>query len=89
MALSHRWHLRQLDIQNAFLNGFLDEQLYMRQPSGFTDPSKPGHYCQHVRSLYGLKQVHRAWHARLISVLGSLGFSPSVADTCLFSSAQI
>jgi hypothetical protein len=84
MALSHRWHLRQLDIQNAFLNGFLDEQVYMCQPPGFADSSKPNHYCQLVRSLYGLKQAPRAWHARLSSVLGSLGFSPSVADTSLF-----
>ena len=43
MALSNKWHLRQLDIQNAFLNGFLDEQVYMRQPPGFADPDKPGH----------------------------------------------
>jgi hypothetical protein len=84
MALSHRWHLRQLDIQNAFLNGFLDEEVYMRQPPGFVDPDKPDHYCKLVRSLYGLKQAPRAWHARLSSVLGALGFSPSVADTSLF-----
>ncbi|XP_071678597.1 uncharacterized protein [Lolium perenne] len=84
MALSHRWHLRQLDIQNAFLNGFPDEEVYMRQPPGFVDPDKPDHYCKLVRSLYGLKQAPRAWHARLSSVLGALGFSPSVADTLLF-----
>jgi histone deacetylase 1/2 len=84
MALSQRWHIRQLDIQNAFLNGFLDEEVYMRQPPGFVDSDKPGHYCKLVRSLYGLKQAPRAWHARLSSVLGSLGFSPSVADTSLF-----
>ncbi|KAK1612276.1 hypothetical protein QYE76_035949 [Lolium multiflorum] len=84
MALSRRWHLRQLDIQNVFLNGFLDEEVYMRQPPGFIDSEKPGHYCKLVRSLYGLKQAPRAWHARLSSVLGSLGFSPSVTDTSLF-----
>ena len=56
----------------------------MRQPPGFVDPSKPGHYCQLIKSLYGLKQAPRVWHARLSSVLGSLGFSPSVADTSLF-----
>jgi histone deacetylase 1/2 len=74
MALSCRWHIRQLDIQNAFLNSFLDEKVYMRQPPGFTDQSKPDHYCYLLRSLYGLKQAPRAWHARLSSVLGSLGF---------------
>jgi hypothetical protein len=50
MALSQRWHIRQLDIQNAFLNGFLDEEVYMRQPPGFVDSDKPGHYCKLVRS---------------------------------------
>jgi hypothetical protein len=84
LALSCGWHLRQLDIQNAFLNGFLDEQVYMRQPPGFADPAKPGHYCRLIRSLYGLKQAPRAWHARLSSVLGRLGFRPSTADTSLF-----
>ncbi|KAK1651315.1 hypothetical protein QYE76_069120 [Lolium multiflorum] len=44
MALSHKWHLCQLHIQNAFLNGFLDEEVYMRQPPGFVDPDNPDHY---------------------------------------------
>jgi hypothetical protein len=84
MALSHHWYLRQLDIQNAFLHGYLDEEVYMRQPPGFVDSARPDHYCRLVKSLYGLKQAPRAWHARLSSALGSLGFSPSVADTSLF-----
>lgn len=84
MALSHRWHLCQLDIQNAFLNGYLDEVVYMRQPPSFVEPDKPDHYCKLIRSLYRLKQAPRAWHARLSSVLRSLGFSPSVTDTSLF-----
>jgi hypothetical protein len=56
----------------------------MRQPPGFTNPDEPGHYCQLARSLYRLKQAPRAWHAHLSYVLGSLGFSSSVADTSLF-----
>jgi histone deacetylase 1/2 len=84
VALTRQWHIRWLDIQNAFLNGFLDEEVYMRQPLGFVDPTKPNHYCRLVRSLYGLKQAPRAWHARLSSILGSLGFSPSATDTLLF-----
>jgi hypothetical protein len=84
MALYHRWYLRHLDIHNSFLHGFLDEEVYMRQPPGFVDSAKPDHYCRLVKSLYGLKQDPRAWHAHLSSVLDSLGFSPSVADTSLF-----
>jgi histone deacetylase 1/2 len=84
MALSRQWHIQQLDIQNAFLNGFLDEQVCMRQPPSFADPTKPQHYCHLLRSLYDLKQAPRTWHAHLSSVLGTLGFSPFATDTSLF-----
>jgi histone deacetylase 1/2 len=84
MALTQGWHLRQLDIQNAFLHGVLEEEVYMRQPPGFEDASRPTHLCRLDKALYGLKQAPRAWHARLSSVLGSLGFTSSKADTSLF-----
>jgi histone deacetylase 1/2 len=84
LAVSRRWHLRQLDIQNAFLNGILDEEVYMRQPPGFEDPSRPDHLCRLVKAIYGLKQAPRAWHARLSAVLEKLGFKASAADTSLF-----
>jgi hypothetical protein len=84
MALTQGWHLRQLDIQNAFLHGILEEEVFMRQPPGFEDPSYPGFLCRLDKALYGLKQAPRAWHARLSSVLAALGFTPSTADTSLF-----
>jgi histone deacetylase 1/2 len=84
MALTQGWHLRQLDIQNAFLHGILEEEVFMRQPPGFEDPSYPGFLCRLDKALYGLKQAPRAWHARLSSVLAALGFTPSTADTYLF-----
>jgi histone deacetylase 1/2 len=84
MALTHGWCLRQLDIQNAFLHGILEEEVYMRQPPGFEDPSQPTHLCRLDKALYGLKQAPRAWHSRLCSVLGGLGFKSSTADTSLF-----
>jgi hypothetical protein len=55
MALSHGWHLRQLDIQNAFLHGVLEEEVFMRQPHGFEDPSYPRHLCRLDKALYRLK----------------------------------
>ncbi|KAK1573578.1 hypothetical protein QYE76_018538 [Lolium multiflorum] len=84
MALTQGWHLRQLEIQNAFLHGILQEEVFMRQPPGFEDPSYPGFLCRLDKALYGLKQAPRAWHARLSSVLAALGFTPSTADTSLF-----
>jgi histone deacetylase 1/2 len=71
LSLSRCWHLRQLDIQNAFLNGFLDEEVYMWQTPGFVDSDKHGHYCKLVRSLYGLKQGSScfAWSSQFCSWL--------------------
>jgi histone deacetylase 1/2 len=84
MALSQGWHLRQLDIQNAFLYGVLEEEVFMRQPPGFEDSTRSTHLCRLDKALYGLKQAPRAWHARLSSVLADLGFTASTADTSLF-----
>jgi hypothetical protein len=84
MALTRGWHLRQLDIQNAFLHGVLEEEVFMRQPPGFENSDCSGYLCRLDKALYGLKQAPRAWHARLSSVLVVLGFTPSTADTSLF-----
>jgi histone deacetylase 1/2 len=51
IAVSRGWHLRQLDIQNAFLNGVLEEEVFMRQPPGFEDPLRPLHLC-HLQKSY-------------------------------------
>ncbi|KAJ0610987.1 putative RNA-directed DNA polymerase [Helianthus annuus] len=84
LAVTQKWSLRQLDVQNAFLNGNLQETVYMQQPQGFVDPHYPDHVCLLRRSLYGLKQAPRAWFERLCSALGSLGFYGSKTDPSLF-----
>lgn len=84
LAVNRGWHLRQLDVQNAFLHGVLEEEVYMRQPPGFVDSTQPHHLCRLVKALYGLKQASRAWHARLGGALRDHGFVPSSADTSLF-----
>jgi hypothetical protein len=84
LTVTRGWNLHQLDIQNAFLHGVLEEEVYMRQPPGFVDPDRPQHLCRLVKALYGLKQAPRAWHARLGAGLHAHGFVPSTADTSLF-----
>jgi len=84
IAVSKGWSLRQLDVQNAFLHGILEE-VYMRQPPGYTDPSAPPSYvCKLDKALYGLKQAPRAWYSRLSTKLHELGFKASKADTSIF-----
>ncbi|GKB29827.1 ribonuclease H-like domain-containing protein [Tanacetum coccineum] len=56
LALAQNWHVHQLDVKNAFLNGDLIETVYMYQPPGFVDSRFPYHVCRLHRSLYGLKQ---------------------------------
>jgi hypothetical protein len=84
LALSRGWVIRQIDIQNAFLHGFLDEDVYMKQPPGFVDSARPTYICKLDKSLYGLKQAPRAWFSRLSSKLLQLGFKASKADVSLF-----
>jgi hypothetical protein len=84
LAVSQGWHLRQLDVQNAFLHDILEEEVYMEQPPSFEDKGKPGYVCKLDKTLYGLKQAPRAWYSRLCHKLEALGFTPSKGDTSLF-----
>lgn len=84
LAVTNKWPLRQLDIQTAFLHGDLEETVYMRQPPGFIDQTKPDHLCLLHKSLYGLKQAPRAWFIKLSTALHQLGFYGSKTDPSLF-----
>ncbi|KAL9265867.1 Retrovirus-related Pol polyprotein from transposon RE2-like protein [Drosera capensis] len=71
-----------MDVKNAFLNGDLSEEVYMRSPPGYDHP--PNKVCRLRKALYGLKQAPRAWYAKFHSTLGQLGFTTSSYDSALF-----
>ncbi|KAJ9534804.1 hypothetical protein QJQ45_017230 [Haematococcus lacustris] len=83
VAAAEDMELEHLDVKTAFLNGKLEEVIYMHQPAGYEDGS--GRVCRLHRALYGLRQAPRAWHARLKEELEQLGFTASAADSCLFT----
>lgn len=83
IALSHSWSIRQLDINNAFLNGHISEDVYMTQPEGFTNGDSTL-VCKLRKSLYGLRQAPRAWFDTLASTLFSFGFTRAKSDASLF-----
>ena len=84
LALSRGWHIRQLDVHNAFLHGDLVEDVYMEQPVGFVDPIQPIAVCKLSKALYGLKQCTQAWYTKLSTCLLTWGFKMSQADTSMF-----
>jgi hypothetical protein len=76
--------IHQMDVRTAFLNGPLQEVIYMRQPEGFVAPDQEQLVCQLKKALYGLKQAGRAWFQLIDSVLVKLDFRPLHADNCVY-----
>lgn len=84
LALSRGWLVKQIDVNNAFLNGDLQEEVYMTQLEGFEDPKAPTLVCKLHNALYGLKQAPRAWFEKLWTALTQFGFSSAKSDQSLF-----
>ena len=84
IAAANDLEIQQLDIKTAFLNGFLEEQVYVKQPPGFPLGS-PDLVCHLNKALYGLRQAPRAWFTRLKQELVGMGFTPSESDPALFT----
>jgi hypothetical protein len=73
-----------MDVKTAFLNGVVEEEVYVEQPDGFEVGSKDTHVCRLRSALYGLKQAPRAWYSRIDNYLRGMGFQQSEADPKLY-----
>ncbi|GKV01575.1 hypothetical protein SLEP1_g14122 [Rubroshorea leprosula] len=83
IAAAKRWKLFQMDVKNAFLNGDLTKEFYMKPPLRLEHPP-PNKVCQLKRALYGLKQAPRAWFVKFSTTISEFGFTSSPYDTALF-----
>ena len=78
--------LHQMDVVTAFLNGDIEEDIYMEQPEGCRDPSKPDYVCKLRKALYGLKQAPRRWNAKIDDFLTvKLKFRACPSDPCIYT----
>jgi hypothetical protein len=84
LAAKMKWKLHQMDVKTTFLNGVIEEEVYIEQPQGFEVEDRKTHVCKLKKALYGLKQALRAWYGRIDSFLTSLGFTKSKVDSNLY-----
>ncbi|GJR43797.1 retrovirus-related pol polyprotein from transposon TNT 1-94 [Tanacetum coccineum] len=77
--------LFQMDVKSAFLNGFINEEVYVAQPPGFIDFEKPNHVYKLKKALYGLKQAPKAWYDRLKAFLIKHEYKMGMVDNTLFT----
>jgi hypothetical protein len=76
--------VHQMDVKTAFLNGELEEEIYMDQPDGFVSKGHEGMVCKLLKSLYGLKQAPKQWYEKFDRTLTSAGFVVKEADKCVY-----
>ena len=76
--------LHQMDVKTAFLNGDLEEEVYMKQPEGFSSSNGENLVCKLKKSIYGLKQASRQWYLKFHSVISSFGFEENIMDQCIY-----
>ena len=73
-----------MDVKTAFLNGELEEEIYIEQPEGFVVPGKEKKVCKLIKSLYGIKQEPKQWHAKFNQTMLSNGFKINECDKCVY-----
>jgi hypothetical protein len=84
VAASYGLIIHQMDVKTTFLNGELDEEIYMDQPEGFIADGQENKVCRLIKSLYGLKQAPKQWHEMFDNTLTTAGFAVNESDTCVY-----
>ncbi|GJV37166.1 TMV resistance protein N [Tanacetum coccineum] len=84
IAALRNLEIHQMDVKTAFLNGDLEEEIYMNQPEGFIAPGQEGNVCRLVKSLYGLKQAPKQWHQKVDHTMLESGFKINECDKCVY-----
>ena len=88
LTAHHDWELHQMDIKSAYLNGDLEEDIFMAQPEGYVAAGQQHLVCKLNKSLYGLKQAGRTWHIKIDIALKREDFTPLDADQCVYIRRQ-
>ena len=86
MAAQFKWKLHHLDVKSAFLNGYIEEDIYVDQLKGFIQKVKENYVLKLRKALYGLKQAPRAWNSKLDETLKSMAFIRSINDQAAYTS---
>ncbi|GJR50986.1 zinc finger, CCHC-type containing protein [Tanacetum coccineum] len=84
LAATHNLVIHQMDVKTTFLNGDLEEEIYMKQPEGFVMPGNEHKVCKLIKSLYGLKQAPKQWHHKFDEVVLPNGFVLNQSDKCVY-----
>jgi hypothetical protein len=84
IAAKMGWKIHEMDVKTAFLNGLIEEEVYIEQPLGFEVHGRESHVCRLKKALYGLKQAPIAWYSRIDAYLQQLGFEKSEVDPNLY-----
>ena len=88
LAAVMKWKIHQMDVKIAFLNGVVEEEVYVKQPLGFETHDRKTHVCKLNKALYGLKQAPRTWYDKVDRFSMILRFNKSKLDSNLYFNVE-
>ena len=88
LAIAAFYEIWQMKKKVAFLNGFIEEGLYMMQLESFVDPKGANKVCKLQRSIYGLVQASRSWNIRFDKVIKAYSFIQTCGEACIYKKAS-